>query len=138
MRESATAPPVLIIGAGIGGLAAAIALTKGGGPVAGYERAPVLGGGGAGLGVLSNAVRVLDVLGLGDIVRREANPLELGQFCTSRGRVLLSFAMPEMTSPGAPPSFVVHRADLHRWLSSALPPGVVHTDCECVGVSQDT
>jgi 2-polyprenyl-6-methoxyphenol hydroxylase-like FAD-dependent oxidoreductase len=129
--------PVLVIGAGIGGLAAAVALRRAGVPVAVYERAPVLGEVGAGLGLLSNAVRVLDALGLGDVVRAEARPLVTGQFCTSAGRVLQSVPMAEAAAPGAPPSFVVHRADLHRWLLSALPPGFVYTGRECVGIADN-
>jgi 2-polyprenyl-6-methoxyphenol hydroxylase-like FAD-dependent oxidoreductase len=137
MPESSADKLVVIIGAGIGGLTAAIALQKVGVPVAVYERAPVLAEVGAGLGLLSNAVRALDVLGLRDVVRREAHPLDVGQFCTSAGRVLQETSLAEATAAGGPPSFVVHRADLHRWLSSALPPGVVQTGRECVGFDDD-
>lgn len=139
MDETASSAdrPILIIGAGIGGLAAAVALRKVGLPVAVFERAPVLGEVGAGLGLLSNAVRVMDVLGLGDIVRREAHAPPIGQFCTWRGRLLIETRMSDLSAPGAPPSFVVHRADLHRWLLSALPAEVVHTGKECVGVREE-
>lgn len=137
MSAASDPRPIIVIGAGIGGLAAALALRTVGVPVEVYERAPALGEVGAGLGLLSNAVRVLDALGLGDVVRREAHPLDVAQFCTSAGRLLTTASMRDFVAPGAPPSFVVHRADLHRWLSSALPPGVVRTGRESVAVEDD-
>mgnify|MGYP001613652317 CR=1 FL=1 len=55
---------VLVIGAGIGGLTAAVALTRKGHEVRVYERAPEVRPVGAGIMLASNATRVLDALGL--------------------------------------------------------------------------
>src|ERR1700678_3434735 len=56
--------PVAIVGAGIGGLAAALALTRRGIDVDVYEQAPQLHELGAGVQVSSNGTRVLHALGL--------------------------------------------------------------------------
>ena len=63
---------VAIIGAGIGGLAAAGALRRRGFEVALYERSAQLGEIGAGLQIGPNGVRVLRALGLGEELRRNA------------------------------------------------------------------
>ena len=57
-------PRVAVIGAGIGGIAAAGALRKLGVEVAVYERASDLGEVGAGLQIGPNGVKVLRALGL--------------------------------------------------------------------------
>lgn len=64
------APRVAIVGAGIGGLAAASALTKRGIEVDVYERADQLGEVGAGVQLGPNAVKVLRALGLEHAVRQ--------------------------------------------------------------------
>ncbi|MGH2616255.1 MAG: FAD-dependent monooxygenase, partial [Thermomicrobiales bacterium] len=60
---------VLIAGAGIGGLTAALALRQAGFDAHCYEQAAVLGEVGAGLAIGSNAVRVLHRLGLAEALR---------------------------------------------------------------------
>ena len=57
-------PKVLIAGAGIGGLTAAIALRARGIDVEVYEAAPQLPASGTGLGLASNATKVLRALGI--------------------------------------------------------------------------
>ena len=58
----------LIIGAGIGGLAAALALRRTGHQVDLFERAPTLREVGAGLTLFPNAMRALRRLGLAESV----------------------------------------------------------------------
>ncbi|WP_157420430.1 FAD-dependent oxidoreductase, partial [Actinomadura kijaniata] len=62
----------IVIGGGIGGLAAALALHRGGHRVRVLERAPAFTEVGAGLALQPNALRALDALGLGDTVRARA------------------------------------------------------------------
>ena len=62
---------VAIIGAGLGGLAAAGALRQHGIEVAVYERAPKLGEVGAGIQLGPNAVKVLRALGIERALRAD-------------------------------------------------------------------
>lgn len=60
---------VIVIGSGIAGLSAALALQKVGVTVSLFERAPELREVGAGISLWANALRALDVLGAGDAIR---------------------------------------------------------------------
>ena len=65
----------LVVGAGIGGLAAGIALSRIGWDVRIFERAPQLRATGFALSIAPNAVQALDALGVGDAVRAIAWPV---------------------------------------------------------------
>ena len=60
----------IVVGAGIGGLTAAVALRRQGWDLTVAERAPALEPVGAGLGLGPNALHALDAIGLGGEVRR--------------------------------------------------------------------
>lgn len=62
--------PVVVVGAGIGGLTAALALARRGAAVTVLERAADLSEVGAGIQLSANAVRVLEALGLSDALDR--------------------------------------------------------------------
>jgi len=64
--------PVLIAGGGIGGLAAALALTRRGFHVKVLEQAPAIGEIGAGIQLGPNAFHAFDALGVGDKARSRA------------------------------------------------------------------
>jgi 2-polyprenyl-6-methoxyphenol hydroxylase-like FAD-dependent oxidoreductase len=68
----------VVIGAGIGGLAAAVGLQQAGWEVTVCERAAALEAVGAGLAVAPNGLRALDVLGAGDEIRSLAIAQEPG------------------------------------------------------------
>ncbi|GAB3884110.1 hypothetical protein GCM10029964_044610 [Kibdelosporangium lantanae] len=59
----------VVVGGGIGGLACAVALSRAGRSVSVLERRVDVADAGTGLGMWPNAMRALDVLGLGDDVR---------------------------------------------------------------------
>lgn len=61
-----------VIGGGIAGLASALALTRHGWQVEVFERAPEFTEIGAGLSLWPNALRALDALGAGEVVRGRA------------------------------------------------------------------
>lgn len=128
---------IAIVGGGIGGLTAAIALHQMGFLVKVFERAPVLREVGAGLGLLSNAMCVLDGLGLGTQARRLGYPLRRAGFSNAQGDVLLEMHLDEVLSLDTPPSHVVHRADLLQLLRQALPEDVITTNAECTGLTED-
>lgn len=137
MAASSGTRRALIIGGGVGGLCAAIALRRKGIEATVYERADMLGDVGAGLLVWANAVRVLGKLGVADAVVREGSVLEHGQVRTSEGRVLAVSEPGELQKTFGVPSVAIHRAALHRALLSALPADAVRLGAVCTAVSQD-
>ena len=80
-----------VIGAGIGGLASAIALRSAGMSVIVYERAPELRPLGAGLSVWPNGVKALRSLGLGDLVDGVEVPHGNGALRRADGSPLAEF-----------------------------------------------
>ncbi|MCK2215318.1 FAD-dependent monooxygenase [Actinomadura sp. ATCC 31491] len=123
----------IVAGAGIGGLAAAVGLLRGGWDVTVLERAPELGEVGAGWSFAPNALRAADALGVGEEFRACSVPTEAG--ATMRlpdGTYLMRF------QPDAdPPLLANHRADLQRVLARHVPAERIRTGAEVTGVRQD-
>ena len=80
---------VLIVGAGIAGLALARALRQRGITAEVVERTTELETGGAGMYLPGNSARALDELGIRDVVAARANPIMRQRFLDHRGRVLV-------------------------------------------------
>jgi salicylate hydroxylase len=124
---------VAIVGAGIGGLTAAIALRRRGVNVAVYEKAHELKELGAGITIGANGARVYDSLGLRDSLAAIAGKISTMTWKTWRNEPL----------PGYRPrypleqTYPVHRAEFQNMLLAALPPGVVHLGCACVAAGED-
>jgi 2-polyprenyl-6-methoxyphenol hydroxylase-like FAD-dependent oxidoreductase len=111
---------VVIVGGGIGGLSAAIALRRIGVDAQVYERALVIGEVGAGITLWSNAINALNKIGVGDDVLAHGVPITHSRLRTWRGRVLVGYDMSSLsTEPGAP-SICIHRARLQSALLSRL------------------
>jgi 2-polyprenyl-6-methoxyphenol hydroxylase-like FAD-dependent oxidoreductase len=128
----------IVVGAGPGGLAAAIALRRVGFEVRVYERDAQPGVGGAGLNVAPNAMRALQRLDLADALVRDAGPPPLGaEIRTADGRVLMRIDLPAITAQLGEPSLAIRRGLLQDVLMSALPSGVVRTGRACTGVRHD-
>jgi len=115
----------LLIGAGIGGLAAAQALLRLGHRVRVYEAAAELREIGAGVVLGANAMRALDELGLHDAVRPVGTPLTTVRLLDEHGRVLNRADTTAFTERLGYDNLGILRADLQRELLRALPPGVV-------------
>jgi 2-polyprenyl-6-methoxyphenol hydroxylase-like FAD-dependent oxidoreductase len=130
---------VVVVGAGLGGLAAAIAVRAAGHDVVVCERAGELRETGAGIGLMPNGVLALDALGLGAQVRAMAVSLGRGEagLRDHRGRLLLSARQDKVEAALGAPVVVVARQWLHRLLAGALPAGVVHTGVEVHAVHPD-
>ena len=80
---------IAVIGAGIGGLTAAVALRQAGFDVDVYEQAPKLTEVGGGINIGPNAARILYRLGLGEALDREAvRPISIHQRRWQDGRTL--------------------------------------------------
>src|SRR5690348_14676866 len=128
---------VAIIGAGLGGLAAAGALRQHGIEVTVYERAPQLGEVGAGIQLGPNAVKVLRALGLEPALRPlTAEPVNYVSLAWNDARIRYREPMkgPYATRYGAP-YLMAHRADLHRLLCELVPAESVRLSSQCTGVS---
>lgn len=110
----------LIIGAGIGGLAAAIALRRAGYAIRVFERARELREVGAGLTLWPNAVKALRKLGLATIIEANSIPAEAGGIYTLRGKILAQTTTREVERLGSAPTVALHRAELQAALLHAL------------------
>jgi len=118
MNTTQARPPVLVAGGGIGGLAAALALTRRGFSVKVLEQAPELGEIGAGIQLGPNAFAAFDALGIGDNARSravytDAMVMHDALDETLVGRIATGEAFRQRFGN---PYAVIHRADVHRSL----------------------
>jgi len=112
---------VMVAGAGIGGLCAALALAKKGVQVSVFEQAALLGEVGAGLQISPNALKVLRELGLENELREYAfipNNAVIRDFKTGEYYLKTPLAEAAVNRYGAS-YWHLHRADLHRVLVAA-------------------
>jgi 2-polyprenyl-6-methoxyphenol hydroxylase-like FAD-dependent oxidoreductase len=129
---------VAVVGAGLGGLTAAIALRQRGFDVTVYEQADRLGEIGAGIQLSPNAVRVLIALGLDcDFEAIAFEPERHVVRNWKSGHVVSATPMRGVfrAQYGAG-YFGAHRADLHAVLQRALPPECVRLGARCTAVAQ--
>ena len=137
----AASDQVAIVGAGIGGLAAALALLKQGIDVTVYEQAPELKELGAGVQISSNGTRVLYALGLGPALQRVGVVVagkEVRLWSTGQIWKLFDLGATSVERYGFP-YMMLHRGDLHTVLLDAIrreKPDAVRLGCKCVGVKQ--
>ena len=132
---------IAVIGAGIGGLATALALLRRGLDVEVYEQAPQLGEVGAGIQISSNGTRVLYALGLEEALRRvQVLPSRRQIRHWSTGETWDWFELGDVSAKRyGTPHIMLHRADLHALLAEAvgrLKPDAVHLAKRCIGLTQ--
>jgi 2-polyprenyl-6-methoxyphenol hydroxylase-like FAD-dependent oxidoreductase len=126
---------VAIVGAGVGGLAAAVALTRRGVAVDVYEQAPGLRELGVGVHVAANGSRILHRWGLGDRLDAVAvRPDGLEVRDARDGHVLVRQSLgPAWTTEFGAPYYTVNRSDLHRILAAELAPERLHLGRRLIG-----
>ncbi|HSW17989.1 MAG TPA: FAD-dependent monooxygenase [Ramlibacter sp.] len=127
---------VAIVGGGMGGLAAAVALSHRGISVAVYEQSGVLREVGAGIFIYPNSLRQLERTGLGDALARVGAKVGSGsEYYRMDGSVVGKILTTD--SSGWNGMYGMHRADILKVLSDALPASAIHTGHKCIGFSQD-
>ncbi|NIJ13752.1 2-polyprenyl-6-methoxyphenol hydroxylase-like FAD-dependent oxidoreductase [Saccharomonospora amisosensis] len=119
-----------IVGGGIGGLAAAIGLTRAGWQVTVHERAADLARSGTGLGIWPEAVAALDRLGIGDELRKRAKRQPPGSLRRPDGRVIATVDTKRLERRAGEPPYVIARAELLDLLYGALAEGTVRFGTE--------
>jgi 2-polyprenyl-6-methoxyphenol hydroxylase-like FAD-dependent oxidoreductase len=129
---------VLVIGGGIGGLTAAIALRKRGIEADVYEQTATLREVGAGISLWPNAVKALHYLGLGEKLRSISH--ENAEFVLRRwnGDVISRTATPELERRFGGGVVIVHRAELLDILAGAFGSERLHLGQTCSGFEEDT
>lgn len=108
-----------IIGGGIGGLSAALALRKAGLEVEVFERAQALKERGAGLGILSNAVGALRSLGVEGALETRGQVIDDFKLLDSQGRLLSNLPIKQLQEEIGVRSVSIHRAALQGVLLDA-------------------
>lgn len=127
----------IVIGAGIGGLSAAIGLRRTGWQVTVLERVAALRPVGAGLVLQANGLRCLDALGVSASVRERGRPDASGGTRRSDGRWLARVEASEMERRLGTTAVGIHRAALHEVLLGALPAATVLTGAHVTAVTPD-
>lgn len=130
---------VAIIGAGIGGLAAAACLRRCGINATVYEQAGRFTRVGAGIQMSPNAMKVLRAIGLEDYLRRIAfTPTSFLNREAASGTITNDHPLGEAAEKqyGAP-YLLMHRADLHEAIASTVAGSAVQRNRRLTGIDQD-
>ncbi|HEY5899178.1 MAG TPA: flavin-dependent oxidoreductase [Burkholderiales bacterium] len=131
---------VLIIGAGIGGLALALELDRQRIACRIFESAPGIKAVGVGINLLPHATRVLDELGLVPALAKVAVETQEAAFFNRFGQLI--YREPLGRHAGYPwPQFSIHRGDLQAVLMEAVKARIgedrLHLGFHCTGFTQD-
>ncbi|ETK31601.1 FAD-dependent monooxygenase [Microbispora sp. ATCC PTA-5024] len=115
----------VVIGGGIGGLTAAVALERRGWAVTVVEQAASVEPVGSGLAVAPNALRALDTIGLGDEIRKLAAIQGDAGIRRPSGRWLTRTSAEQATARYGDPTVLLLRSALVDLLAGALSPGAL-------------
>jgi 6-hydroxynicotinate 3-monooxygenase len=129
---------IAIVGAGIGGLAAAATLRRDGHDVALFEQAQAFARIGAGIQQSPNAVKVLRGLGLETRLRDRAfRPNSSLNRKHDSGEITWERMLgTEVEAKFGAPYFYMHRGDLHEALAGIVPDEIVHREKKLIAIQQ--
>ncbi|MGK7933303.1 MAG: FAD-dependent urate hydroxylase HpxO [Microcystaceae cyanobacterium] len=130
---------IVIIGAGIGGLTAGIALKQAGFDIEIYDRVKELRPVGAGISLWSNGVKVLNRLGLGDKMAEIGGMMDSMAYYDATGTPLNNIDLTPLFDIVGQRPYPVARADLQKMLQDELESyGVeIKLNHQCVEVKED-
>jgi FAD-dependent urate hydroxylase len=135
--QSSASKRAIIIGAGIGGITAAIALQRAGLDVTVFERADELREVGSGLPLWASALKALQKMELNDVLEALGAPVLAGNVSTWRGDILFDLRTEILPKSVGTLNTVVHRAELLALLLETLGENNVQLGATCVGFTQD-
>lgn len=127
---------VIIVGAGPGGLALALALRQAGFQPVVHERAPSGREAGCGFTLWPNAMRALDRLGVGAELRRRCKSLEAIAMTVAQGSELFSMNSSALRSGYDGIGWALQRSELIDLLITFLGPLHIRFGAACVGFKQ--
>jgi 2-polyprenyl-6-methoxyphenol hydroxylase-like FAD-dependent oxidoreductase len=131
---------ILIVGAGIGGLALALELARRGIAHRVFEAAPAIRPVGVGVNLLPHATKLLAELGLEAALARTAVETAESRFCNRFGQLIYKEPLGRRAGLGWP-QFSIHRADLQGALIECLRAAPGGTTLElgrkCMAFEQD-
>jgi 2-polyprenyl-6-methoxyphenol hydroxylase-like FAD-dependent oxidoreductase len=127
---------VLIVGGGIGGLAAAVGLRRAGVEVSVFERSREVGEVGSAFFLWTNGMKALQELGLADEVEALGDKVERSEYRNSGGKLLVDWSVGDVARKLGAPNVAVPRSDLQRVLAGAARDDL-RLERECTGFTQD-
>ncbi|WP_213880814.1 FAD-dependent urate hydroxylase HpxO [Pseudomonas sp. dw_358] len=125
---------IVIIGAGIGGLSAAIALQRHGHRVRLFDRVAQLTPAGAALSVWPNGVQVLEKFGLGSAIKAVSGDMQAMSYSTHQGDLLTRFSLAPLYAGVGQQACPVARTALQQLLLEACGEEHVTLGVSCDGV----
>ena len=126
-----------IVGGGLGGLAAALALKLTGQEPVVFEKTELFRPVGAGISLWPNGVKVLSLLGLGPQVAAGAGQMDRMAYVDCAGRGLTDFALEPLYAETGQRAWPLPRAALQDMLVAAVGAERIHLGRACVGVDSD-
>ncbi|WP_026947413.1 FAD-dependent monooxygenase [Algoriphagus marincola] len=128
---------ITIIGGGIAGLTTALSLNKLGFDCEVFERAKQLNEVGAGIWMQPNALKVLDWLGLGELVRESGTLLDQVDITNSQLIPIKKTKQEVVQDEKGNKIVAIHRATLQKILYEAIPKGIVNLGYEFKSLEQN-
>jgi 2-polyprenyl-6-methoxyphenol hydroxylase-like FAD-dependent oxidoreductase len=130
-------PQAIVVGAGPGGLATALALRHAGVEATVYERRHELDEIGSGLTLWPNAMRALEAIGMAGAVRAVSAPAHGIAIRSASGRILDATGPELMRQRFEGGGAALHRADLQRVLADAVGRESIRLGAAVAAVDQD-